>query len=166
MKFKNIIPLLFLVTLQTVGGAQAIVPNITDPRLEVKLPNASGDSLSLASLKGKVVLVDFWASWCVPCRASNKRLVKIYPKYKAEGFEIFGISLDTEKKDWLKAIGKDKITWLQVNEKGDSWDAKTVVQWNITAIPTTFLVNKKGDVVAMNLEGGELEKAIQELLKE
>ncbi|RYY58252.1 MAG: TlpA family protein disulfide reductase [Chitinophagaceae bacterium] len=142
------------------------VPNISDPRLQVNLPDVKGDTLTLASFKGKVVLLDFWASWCMPCRAANKKLVKIYSKYRPLGFEIFGVSLDESKKDWMKAIAKDKITWVQVNESGNSWEAKTVQQWAISAIPTSFLVNKKGDIVAMNLEPAELEKALKELLAE
>jgi thiol-disulfide isomerase/thioredoxin len=164
MKFFQIIPVLFLLSVQTVFAQE--VPNISDPRLQVNLPDAKGDTLSLASFKGKVMLIDFWASWCMPCRASNKKLVKLYSKYQPEGFEIFGISLDTEKKDWLRAVAKDRIAWIQVNEKGDSWDAKTVRQWAISSIPTSFLVNKKGDIVAMNLEGEALEKELKKLLAE
>ncbi len=146
--------------------AQREVANITDPRLQIHLPTVKGDSITLASLKGKVVLLDFWASWCIPCRAANKRLVKIYDKYKAKGFEIFSVSLDEDKKDWQKAIIKDKITWLQVNDPRGSWNAKTAADWNISVLPTSFLINKKGDVVAIDPEGRELEKGISELLQE
>jgi thiol-disulfide isomerase/thioredoxin len=164
MKSITLIPVLLLFSVQTLFAQE--VPNITDPRLQVNLPDVRGDTLSLASFKGKVVLLDFWASWCMPCRAANKKLVKIYSKYKPQGFEIFGVSLDEDKKDWIRAIAKDKITWIQVNEKGDSWDAKTVQQWAISSIPTSFLVNKKGDIVAMNLEPAELDKALEKLLAE
>ncbi len=146
--------------------AQQEVANIADPRLQIKLPTVQGDSITLASLKGKVVLLDFWASWCMPCRAANKRLVKIYDKYKEKGFEIFSVSLDEDKKDWQKAIIKDKITWLQVNDPRGSWNAKTAADWNISVLPTSFLINKKGDVVAIDPEGRELEKGINELLQE
>ncbi|MET0637689.1 MAG: TlpA disulfide reductase family protein [Chitinophagaceae bacterium] len=165
MKFHKIIPVLILLfCINTVHSQE--VPNISDPRLQVRLPDVNGDTISLASFKGKVVLLDFWASWCVPCRVSNRKLVKIYSKYKPLGFEIFGVSLDENKKDWLKAISKDKITWVQVNESGNSWEAKTVQQWAISAIPTSFLVNKKGDIVAMNPEAGDLEKLLKDLLAE
>ena len=116
--------------------------------------------------KGKVLLLDFWASWCMPCRAANKKLVKLYGKYKAKGFEIFSVSLDEDKSDWKKAIAKDKISWVQVNDPRGSWNAKTAADWNISVLPTTFLINKKGDVVAIDPEGKELEKGIQELLEE
>ncbi len=77
---------------------------ITDPRLPVRLPDVKGDTISLVSQKGKVILLDFWASWCMPCRVSNRKLVKLYDKYKNKGFEIFGVSLDEDRRDWLKAI--------------------------------------------------------------
>jgi glutathione peroxidase-family protein len=92
-------------------------------------------------------------------------LTKIYPKYKAKGFEIFGISLDDDQNKWKNAIRKDKINWLQVND-GGGWDAHTAVTWNIVAIPTSYLVDKNGKLVAMDLEGKDLEKALKDLLKE
>ena len=163
---KKIIPVLVLVFLATFSNAQREVANITDPRLQIKLPTVAGDSITLASQKGKVILLDFWASWCGPCRLSNKKLVKLYEKYKSQGFEIFGVSLDQEKRDWEKAIQKDKIAWLQVNDPRGSWNAKTAADWNISVLPTSFLINKKGDVVAIDLDGKELEKVIKELLQE
>lgn len=163
MKLKKIIPSLGLLFFAFQLNAQ--VANISDPRLPIKLPTVKGDSLTLASLKGKVLLLDFWASWCLPCRSANKKLVKLYGKYKTGGFEIFSVSLDEKKKDWEKAIAKDKITWLQVNDPR-GWDAQTAIDWNISQLPTSFLINKKGDVVAIDLEGKELEMAIQDLLQE
>ncbi len=130
---------------------------------DVALPTASGDTIRLSSLKGKVVLLDFWASWCGPCRVSNKGLVKLYPKYKEKGFEILGVSLDEDSKDWQKAVEKDKIKWLQVIDKG-GWESNTVNQWRISAIPTSYLIDKEGTLIAMDLEGKELEKALKELL--
>jgi thiol-disulfide isomerase/thioredoxin len=166
MNFKKIIPVLTLLSFAIYSNAQQEVANITDPRLQVKLPTVSGDSITLASQKGKVILLDFWASWCMPCRAANKKLVKLYEKYQPQGFEIFGVSLDEEKNDWEKAIKKDKITWLQVNDPRGGLNAKTVVDWNISVLPTSFLINKKGDVVAIDLQGRELEKVIRDLLQE
>ncbi|MBL7757439.1 MAG: TlpA family protein disulfide reductase [Chitinophagaceae bacterium] len=139
--------------------------NISDPRLQIRLPAVNGDSISLASLKGKVVLLDFWASWCMPCRAANKHLTKLYAKYKPKGFEIFSVSVDEEKNAWKKAITKDKITWLQVNDAAGNM-GKTILDWNVSVLPTTFLINKKGDVVAIDLEGKALDEAIARLLQE
>jgi peroxiredoxin len=130
---------------------------------ELSLPTVQGDTIHLSSLKGKVVLLDFWASWCGPCRISNKSLVKLYSKYKGKGFEILGVSLDDQKNKWKSAIKQDKITWLQVNDDG-GWEAKTVAQWGINAIPTSYLIDKDGKLLAMDLEGEELEKALKYLL--
>lgn len=165
MNFKKIIPVLILLSFAFCSNGQQVA-NITDPRLQIKLPTVTGDSITLASQKGKVILLDFWASWCGPCRTSNKKLVKLYDKYKAQGFEIFGVSLDEEKRDWEKAILKDKIAWLQVNDPRGSWNAKTAADWNISVLPTSFLINKKGDVVAIDLAGKDLEKGIKDLLQE
>ena len=163
---KKIISVLALICVVIFSNAQQEVANITDRRLQIKLPDIKGDSVTLASLKGKVILLDFWASWCMPCRAANKKLVKLYSKYKPQGFEIFSVSLDENKKDWQRAILKDKITWLQVNDPRGSWNARTAADWNISVLPTTFLINKKGDVVAIDAEGKELEKEIKDLLQE
>ncbi|HEX2845585.1 MAG TPA: TlpA disulfide reductase family protein [Chitinophagaceae bacterium] len=160
---RSILPVLALLCMATVSRAQ--VANIADPRLQIELPTVKGDKISLSSLKGKVILLDFWASWCMPCRSANKKLVKLYDKYKSKGFEIYSVSLDDEKKDWEKAIRQDKISWLQVNEP-TVWGAESARRWNISALPTTFLINKKGDVVAINIEGKELDKEIARLLAE
>lgn len=130
---------------------------------EIALPSVNGDTIRLSSLKGKVVLLDFWASWCGPCRSSNKLLTKLYPKYKDKGFEIFAVSVDNEKKDWQNAIKKDKVTWLQVNTPG-GWDNPTALQWRVEALPTSYLIDKNGKLIAMDLEGKELEKALKELI--
>lgn len=130
---------------------------------EIALPTVSGDTIRLSSLKGKVVLLDFWASWCGPCRIANKGLTKLYPKYKAKGFEIFSVSLDDDKEHWMKAIKKDKISWLQVND-GGGWEAPTAANWLINAIPTSFLIDKEGRLIAMDLEGKDLEKALKDML--
>ncbi|MEP7376106.1 MAG: TlpA disulfide reductase family protein [Chitinophagaceae bacterium] len=165
MNSKKIIPVIVLLFAGIFSHAQQQVPNITDPRLHINLPDAKGDSIALASLKGKVVLLDFWASWCMPCRAANKKLVKIYDKFKAQGFEIYSVSVDDEKRDWVKAVEKDRITWLQVNDPR-SWGAQSAVNWNIEVLPTTFLINKKGDVVVIDPEEKKLETAIKNLLQE
>lgn len=158
------IALLALSSSSFVSHAQQL-PNITDPRVYIKLPTVKGDSLALSSFKGKVILLDFWASWCGPCRIANRKLVKLYEKYKSQGFEIFSVSLDDDKKDWQKAIAKDKITWIQVNDPR-GWNAQTAINWNIYQLPTSYLINKKGDVVSIDPEGKELEDNIKKLLKE
>lgn len=166
MNNKFLKSIVFSILMMGIGFvAQSQKAKITDPRLQINLPTLKGDSISLASLKGKVILVDFWASWCMPCRSANKGLVKLYTKYKDQGFEIYSISVDDDKEDWAKAIKKDKITWLQVNDPREQ-GAESAVRWAISALPTTFLINKKGEVVAIDLEGKELNEAISRLLGE
>ena len=131
---------------------------------EIALPSVNGDTLRLSSLKGKVVLLDFWASWCGPCRTSNKKVAKIYSKYKDKGFEIYGVSIDANRNNWIKAIRQDKIKWLQVNDPGD-WNARIVAKWNIYGIPTSYLIDKEGKFIAMDLDDKQLEEALKEILE-
>ncbi len=163
MKSQKPILILFLVFLTNLVMAQ--LPNISDPRVHIKLPTVKGDSLTLESFKGKVIVLDFWASWCPPCKAANRELVKLYDKYKARGFEIFSVSIDESKKDWQKAITRQKITWVQVNDPR-GWDAQTAIRWNIYQLPTTYLINKKGDVVSIDLDGKALDENVKKLLDE
>ena len=130
---------------------------------EIALPSATGDTLRLSSFKGKIVLLDFWASWCGPCRDANREMGKIYSKYKDKGFEIFSVSVDNETDKWLSAIRKDKITWSQVISYG-GWAAPTAMQWGIEALPTSYLIDREGHLVAMDLEGKQLEKTLKYML--
>jgi peroxiredoxin len=125
--------------------------------------DANGKSISLSSFKGNYVLVDFWASWCGPCRRENPALVKAYQRFHNKGFNIFGVSLDDTKADWLAAIKKDGLNWTQVSElKG--WDADVVSQYGIKAIPMNFLLDKNGVIIARGLHGDELDLTLQKLL--
>ena len=129
---------------------------------EISLPNATDSIVTLSSFKGKVVLIDFWASWCGPCRKSNPGVVRLYNKYHPKGFEVLGVSVDTKKDAWLKAIRQDKINYTQViNNSGENSPATI---YGIRYIPSTFLLNKKGEIVAIDLEGDDLEKQITALL--
>lgn len=157
---KSLLVLSFiLLTTQTINAQ----PKYGNEAFEIALPSLSGDTLKLSSLRGKVVLLDFWASWCGPCRSANKDMAKLYSKFKDKGFEIFSVSLDDNKNAWEKAVKKDKITWQQVNDNG-GWEAKTAAQWQIYALPTTFLVGKDGKLLAMDLTEKQLEKALKDLL--
>lgn len=132
--------------------------------IDFSQPDMNGKMISLSSFKGKYVLVDFWASWCGPCRAESPNLVNAYSKYKEKNFEIFGVSLDQSKDKWLKAVNDDQYTWTQVSEvKG--WETAVALEYGIEGIPFNILVDPNGYIVARNLRGEALEKKLKEIIK-
>ncbi|WP_420147779.1 redoxin family protein [Spirosoma sp.] len=135
----------------------ALAPDIT-------LSDTTGKSVALSSLRGKYVLIDFWASWCGPCRAENPNVVRMYNKYKDKGFEIYGVSLDQAKANWTKAIRNDNLTWMHVSDL-KFWQSAAAQQYGVQAIPATFLLDKEGKIIAKNLRGEALEQKLEEVLK-
>jgi thiol-disulfide isomerase/thioredoxin len=134
------------------------------PALNFVQNDTEGRPVSLTSLKGKYVLVDFWASWCGPCRAENPNVLKAYNKYKDKNFEIIAISLDDEKEPWLKAIKADGLPWIQVSDlKG--WKNEVAILYDVRAVPQNFLVGPDGIIVGKNLRGDKLEKKLAELIE-
>jgi len=139
------------------------VGSIGTPAMEFTQNDTAGQPVTLASFKGKYVLIDFWASWCRPCRAENPNVVKVYNKFKDKNFTVLGVSLDQEKDAWLKAITKDKLTWTQVSDL-QSWSNAVAQMYRVQSIPQNFLVDPKGNIVAKDLRGPDLEKKLCELL--
>jgi thiol-disulfide isomerase/thioredoxin len=139
--------------------------NGTVPAPEIALENPSGNIMKLSDLKGKVVLIDFWASWCGPCRAENPNVVKMYQKFKDKGFTIFSVSLDEEAAKWKEAISKDKLAWEFHVSDLKGWKSSVVANYGIEGIPFTVLVNKEGKIIGKNLRGEKLEETLNELLK-
>jgi thiol-disulfide isomerase/thioredoxin len=130
---------------------------------EIVVNDPAGNQISLSSLRGKVVLIDFWASWCRPCRMENPNVVKVYQKYKDKGFEVFGVSLDKGKPEWLEAIKVDGLTWKHGSELA-FWNSSFVKTYNIDGIPKTVLVDKNGIIIAKDLRGPQLEQKLAEVL--
>lgn len=127
-------------------------------------PDENGHPVLLSSFKGKYVLVDFWASWCGPCRAESPNLVKAYEKYNGKGFQIFSVSLDESKDKWLKAVNDDHYNWTQVGDmKG--WNNTAARQFGVQGIPFNMLLDPNGVIIARNLRGDELVKKLEEIFK-
>ncbi|WP_292271425.1 TlpA disulfide reductase family protein [Butyricimonas sp.] len=145
-----------------VAEQERVVIGALAPDFEITTPD--GESISLYALDGKVKLIDFWASWCGPCRQENPNVVKIYNKFRGKGLEILGISLDSDKKEWTDAIRKDGLRWKHGAElKG--WKSSVVQLYKVRSVPCTILLDENNRIVAKNLRGKELEKKIEELLK-
>ena len=137
---------------------------IGQPFIDIRMAAPDGTEIAISDYagKGKYVLIDFWASWCQPCRVVNPEVVKLYNKYKEKGFEIIGISLDRDKDQWLKAIEDDKLTWIQMSDLG-YWQSEAVKLYSLKSIPHTILLDRDGNIIAKGLHVSELEEKLAEL---
>jgi peroxiredoxin len=134
------------------------------PAPDFTLPDANGKPISLSSFRGKYVLVDFWASWCKPCRFENPNVVAAYNKFKNKNFTVLGVSLDENKNDWIEAVKKDGLTWTHISDL-KRWDSQVIPLYQIEGIPYNVLLDPQGNVIAEELRGGDLEAKLAEVLK-
>lgn len=130
---------------------------------QILLANPEGEVVSLSSLRGKIVLIDFWASWCKPCRLENPHVVKLYNEYRDRGFEVYGVSLDKNKQAWVNAIQQDGLEWIHVSDL-QFWNSAAAKLYNVNSIPKTFLIDEDGKIIAKNLRAAELGKKLKEIL--
>jgi len=138
------------------SGVGDLAPNFT-------LSTPEGKALNLYDIKGKVKLIDFWASWCGPCRRENPNVVKVYAEYHPKGLEIIGVSLDNNKTNWLTAIEKDGLKWIHLSDlKG--WQNEAVLMYGVESVPHTVLLDADNRIIAKNLRGDALHAKIAELL--
>ncbi len=141
-------------SLPKIGG---IAPDIT-------MADTSGKAFSLSMLRGKYVLVDFWASWCGPCREENPNVVNAYQEFKNKNFTVLGVSLDKQKAEWTKAVEEDHLTWYHISDL-KYWSSAAVAPYGIEGIPYNVLLDPQGKIIAMNLRGNDLQIKLSELIK-
>jgi peroxiredoxin len=132
------------------------------PAPEIALPDPEGNIIKLSSFRGSYVLIDFWAAWCGPCRKENPNILKLYKKYHDKGFEVYGVSLDKNKEDWLQAIEKDGLIWPQVSDL-KYFQSIAVQDYNIGQIPFNYLIDREGNIIGKNMHGKNLEDKLAEL---
>ena len=143
--------------------ARATAVGVAAP--EIHLPNPEGEIVTLSSLKGSVVLVDFWAQWCKPCRMENPNVVKAFNKYKDKGFTVYGVSLDRTKEKWVQAIEEDGLTWTHVSDL-QYFNSVAAQTYGVASIPFSILLDREGKIIAKNLRGKALEDALEEHFNE
>jgi peroxiredoxin len=147
--------------LPLVSNAQ---PRKGDKAPELQLPDAQGKKIAISSYKGSVVLLDFWASWCRPCRENSPELVKLYAKYASKGLQIVGVSLDDNRTAWQRAVKADKMTWPQVIVPASEKN-RVLSIYGVSYIPATFLMDRNGVLQEADLQGVALEEAVRRLLQ-
>lgn len=163
---------IFLSAIIGLSGISVIHPGIGEKAPEIALPDINGDTLKLTELRGKVVLVDFWASWCRTCRIENKTFSAAYNRFKdsgfkdGQGFEVFSVSLDGDAKQWKNAISNDRMSWKYHVSDLKKWDSPVIADYNFKYIPHNLIIDKNGKVIAKELYGSRLIEFLESRLSE
>ena len=138
--------------------------SVGQPAPDFTLNDPNGNPIKLSGYKGKYVLLDFWASWCAPCREENPNIVKQHKAFAAKGFDVLGVSLDDNKEDWMRAIKSDNLQWNHVSDL-KRWESQIAALYKVEGIPASFMIDPSGKIVGKNLRGPDLEKFLAETLK-
>lgn len=159
---KTLLILGFLLCVITNSKAQVVGTDVGDIAPEIDLPDPKGNNVVLSSLRGDLVLVDFWASWCGPCTKEHPELIKLYNTYQGK-FSIYSVSMDTKKPLWLAAIAKQKLPWTQVSDL-KYWTSPVVGDYMLQSVPLNFLIDKNGIILAKNVHGNALNEMVKSIL--
>lgn len=154
--YKSIVILLINICFVSIGNSQL---KIGDQAPDLVLKGINGGNIQLSDFKGKVVLIDFWASWCAPCRKANPKLENLYQKYKSNDFIVLGVSLDSKETSWKSAVKKDKLTYPQVIDT-KNWNSKIVQAYGVDNLPASFLIDGKGKIIALDPTIAQLEESL------
>jgi len=160
---KTLLILGFLCCVITSSNAQVVGLEVGDIAPEIDLPDTKGNNVALTSLRGDLVLIDFWASWCGPCTKEHPELIKLHTTYAGK-FSIYSISMDTKKPAWLAAIAKQKLPWTQVSDL-KYWKSPVVADYMLQSVPLNFLIDKNGIILAKNIHGNALNEMVKSILE-
>jgi len=159
---KTLLVLGLLLSIITTSKAQVVGTDVGDIAPEIDLPDTKGNNVALSSLRGDLVLVDFWASWCGPCIKEQPELIKLNNTYAGK-FSIYSVSMDTKKALWLAAIAKQKLPWTQVSDL-KYWQSPVIGDYKLQSVPLNFLIDKNGIILAKNIHGKALDEKLKSLL--